>query len=294
MTSRPEPDRSQEPLAQRIREAFEILRLKHTAQQFEEALANPAPDLSRLDWLWSLLEPQVRQRIEARIERRIRESRLPERKTMAEFHFEFQPKLDKDLVLELDTLAFLDKGRNVLLAGWSGTGKSHIAMALGTSGCVANRRVRYTTSADLLAILNASRVDNTLNKALKAYTRPELLIIDEVGLEQVEKAEAARAGLVQKVLLPRHNDQRSTIITSNIPWDGWGSYLGDQLGANAILDRLIQRSHVIVIEGPSWRAHLHEQELAARQAEKAQAAPTDDARPRGEEAKPARRKKEKT
>jgi DNA replication protein DnaC len=162
--------------------------------------------------------------------------------------------------MELNTLRFIDQGRNILLAGMSGTGKSHISKALGLAACTANRRVLYTTSADLLARLNASLADDTLAMALKPYTRAELLILDEIGLEQVERKEASRSGLVQKVLLPRYNDNRSTIITSNIPWEAWADYLDDQLGATALLDRLIHRSHVIVINGPSFRDHEHRQE----------------------------------
>ncbi len=143
-----------------------------------------------------------------------------------------------------------------------GTGKSHIALALSLVACAANRRVLYTTSADMLARLNMSLADDTLAHALKPYTRAELLLIDEVGLEQVERDEARRSGLMQKVLLPRYNEQRSTIVTSNIPWEAWGDYLGDHLGATALLDRLLHRSHVIVINGPSYRDWAHKQEAA--------------------------------
>jgi DNA replication protein DnaC len=173
--------------------------------------------------------------------------RLPVRKTFEAFNFGFQPKLDNDLILELATLRFVAQGKNVLLAGMSGTGKSHIALALGFIACAANRRVLYTTSADMLARLNMSLADDTLAQALKPHTRAELLVIDEVGLEQVERSEARRSGLIQKVLLPRYNEQRSTIITSNIPWEGWGDYLG----ATALVDRLRHHSHVI--NGPSYR-----------------------------------------
>ena len=253
-------------LVARVREGFATLRLSQAARRFDELLAGPEPDLSRLEWLWAVLEPQVRARVEAQIERRIKESRLPARKTLADFDFAFQPKLDRDLILELSTLAFLEQGRNVLLAGWSGTGKSHIAMALALNACMANKRVRYTTSADMLSTLNESLADQTLVQTLKRYTRPDLLVIDEVGLEQVERPVASRAGLMQKVLLPRYgeSERRSTIITSNIDWKAWGDYLGDQLGAAALLDRLLHHSHVIVIDGPSWRDHEHKKDVAGR------------------------------
>ncbi len=257
--SSPSPD---EQLT-RLHDGLAALGLGELRRALDEALAAPVKDETRLAWLWRLVEPQLRRRIESRAERRIREARLPVRKTIEAFDFAFQPKLDKDLIVELATLRFVAQGKNVLLAGMSGTGKSHIALALALLGCAANRRVLYTTSADMLARLTMSLADDTLAQALKPYTRADLLVLDEVGLEQVERSEARRSGLMQKVLLPRYNQRRSTVITSNIPWDGWGDYLGDHLGATALVDRLLHHSHVIVINGPSYRDWEHKQEAGA-------------------------------
>lgn len=261
--TKPPTKLSPDELLKHLHDGLAVLGLGELRRALDETIAEPAKDESRLAWLWRLVEPQLRHRLESRAERRIRDARLPVRKTFEAFDFAFQPKLDKDLVLELATLRFVVQGKNVLLAGMSGTGKSHIALALGLLACAANRRVLYTTSADMLARLTMSLADDTLAQALKPYTRAELLVIDEVGLEQVERGEARRSGLMQKVLLPRYNAQRSTIVTSNIPWEGWGDYLGDHLGATALVDRLLHHSHVIVINGPSYRDWEHKQEVGA-------------------------------
>jgi len=258
-TTRLNPDE----LLKKLHDALTVLGLGELQRALDETLDAPIKDESRLAWLWRLVEPQLRRRIESRAERRIREAHLPVRKTFESFNFGFQPKLDKDLVMELATLRFVAQGRNVLLAGMSGTGKSHIALALALLACAANRRVLYTTSADMLTQLTMSLADDTLAQALKPYTRAELLVVDEVGLEQVERDDARRSGLVQKVLLPRYNQRRSTIVTSNIPWEGWGDYLGDHLGATAVVDRLLHHSHVIVINGPSYREWEHKQDVGA-------------------------------
>ena len=259
--SKEQPKTPTEPeLLERILDGLDALRLSEMRHALEQALEEPEPYQERLAWLWRLLEPQIKQRIEGRVERRVREAHLPARKTFEAFDFAFQPSLDRDFILELATLRFIEQGKNILLAGMSGTGKSHIALALALCACTANRRVLYTTSAAMLARLNASLADDTLVQAIKPYVRADLLVIDEVGLEQVERKEASRSGLIQKVLLPRYNEHRSSIITSNIPWEVWGEYLDDHLGATAIIDRLLHRSHVIVINGPSYREWAHRNE----------------------------------
>ena len=266
MPNHPATKTSPDDLLNRLQDGLAVLGLGEVRRALDEMLAEPVKDETRLAWLWRLVEPQLRRRLESRAERRISDARLPVRKTFEAFNFAFQPKLDKDLVLELGTLRFVAQGKNVLLAGMSGTGKSHIAQALALLACAANHRVLYTTSADMLARLNMSLADDTLARALRPYTRAELLVVDEVGLEQVERDSARRSGLMQKVLLPRYNAQRSTVITSNIPWEAWGDYLGDHLGATALVDRLIHRSHVIVINGPSYRDWAHKQDVGSANA----------------------------
>jgi DNA replication protein DnaC len=252
----------------RIREALQELRLPEMATQLEQDLlhASPAGE-GRLDFVWRLLEPQLLARRHRSVAWRVRRALLPGPKTFDEFDFAFQPKLDRDRVLELATLDFIRRGENLLVAGMSGTGKSHICIAIGQLACVAGIRTRYTTSADMLSALAASLAAGTLTQTLRTYTHPELLIIDEVGLDRPERETTPDAQLFYRVIRPRYQGTRSTVITSNIEWDKWGSYLGDDVATVAILDRLIEHGHLLRIDGPSWRGHQHEM-LNARSAGK--------------------------
>jgi len=240
-----------------IRAALRELRLPEMAAQFDTLLADGADGDSRPQWLWRLLEPQLHRRRERSAERRIREARFPCRKSLDNFNFAFQPDLDRHRVLELATLDFIRRGQNLLVAGMSGTGKSHICIAIGYLACAAGVRTRYTTSADMLADLHASLATHSLVEAAQAYARPQLLIIDEVGLDRPERDAGRDAQLFYKVIRPRHQATLSTVITSNIDWEAWGAYLGDDIATVAILDRLIEHGHLLTIEGPSWRGAQH-------------------------------------
>jgi DNA replication protein DnaC len=244
--------------ADKLREALRELRLSEMLASLEqELLAGPRDDDSRLDFLWRIVEPQWIARRQRSLEYRISRAMLPEQKTFDGFNFAFQPNLNKDRVLELAGLDFVRRGENLLVAGMSGTGKSHICIAIGHLACRAGLRVRYTTSADMLTALAAAASVGALDEALKEYVRPELLIIDEVGLDRVERAAVADAQLFYKVIRPRHERARSTALTSNIDWEDWGKYLGDDIATAAVLDRLIEHGHLITIKGPSYRAEEH-------------------------------------
>lgn len=242
-----------------IREMLEDLRLPIMADELDTAADEGlSSSVSHLDLVERLVRAQYIARQNGRFDRRIKAAKFPSRKTLDDFDFAFQPKLDRQLVMQLATCEFIGAGRNVLIGGMSGTGKSHIAISLGYLACSHNMRVRYTTSADMLRTLHVGSVIDDLTQALKAYERPELLIIDEVGLDRHERDTKYDADLFYKVVSARYERQTSTLITTNINWEDWGEYLGgNDIATAAILDRLIHRGHSITIEGPSWRAREH-------------------------------------
>lgn len=241
-----------------IRDALDELRLRDMKAQLEDELENDDSD-AWLDRVWRIVDAQLRARRERAIERRIKAARFPAHKTLDTFDFDFQTGVDRDQIMHLATLDWLERRQSLLFGGMSGTGKSHIAMALGHLACVHGYSVRYTTSAKMLTELHLALATHDLQQAIKPFIRCALLIIDEVGLDRPERQAcmADDAGLFYKVVSARYEDGLSCVITTNIEWDQWGNYLGDDIATAAILDRLVHYSRAIHIDGPSWRSHQH-------------------------------------
>jgi len=184
----------------------------------------------------------------------VRVSGLVERKTLEAFDWDFQPTLDKDFIVELGRLDFVRRHDDLIFTGESGTGKSHILKAFGLRACEQQLTVRYARCVDLLDDLHAGLADQSYPIRLKAWARPALLIIDDVGLGQVRKrADEPTAAHSLFNLIDRRHGHASTAITSNIKLGNWGRYLGDATVAKAILDRLAMQAIRIDINGPSYR-----------------------------------------
>ena len=177
--------------------------------------------------------------------------------------------------MDLATLAWVERKEDLVLIGETGTGKSHIAKALCLLGCRrAQWRVRYTTCANLLADLYASLADGTLAEALKRYTRPQLLLVDDLGYDPLEQEQAREAQLLYKVLEARH-EKVSTIITSNLSAGEWADYLGNHYLTAALLDRVLYHGTVITIEGPSYRLAQHKKRQAGLKPPSTEPPPVD-------------------
>jgi DNA replication protein DnaC len=248
---------------EKIRSCLKLLKLNIIAAILDDELARAAREaLPATELFERLLSKEAESLINRRIERRIKEAKMPERKLLTDFDFDFQTGLDKAQILQLAKLDFVRRKQGVIIAGNSGTGKSHIAKALLLIGCQETYRCRYTTASDMLRELLAGLADDSLDKKLRHYLSPDILLIDEVGFDRLEQQEAGKACLFHKVIDGRYC-RGTTIMTTNIDFKELGDYLGDPVITTAIVDRMVHHSIIITIDGPSWR--LHESQMLNKQ-----------------------------
>lgn len=242
-------------IVEHVRKHLKTLKLNRMEKALDVTLAQAAQqNQSPVAVLERLLEIEAVSLVERRMERRIRESKLPERKLLADFDFKFQTGIDQRQVMELSTLGFVQRKQWLILAGCSGTGKSHIAKALLLLGCQQLYRCRYTTAAFMLQDLLSGLADDSIDDKLKAYVRPDILLIDEIGFDRLEQEESRNASLFFKVIEGRYC-KNTTILTTNIDFKILGQYLGDPVVTTAIVDRMVHHAVIINIDGPSYRMH---------------------------------------
>lgn len=278
---------SDDELMVRLREHLRFLQLSHTNKHLDELLAwarrqRPSP----LALLEHVLGQEVDTKREARIERRVYNSGLKERKLLEAFDWDFQPTLDKATVLELARLDFVEHAEDVLINGDPGTGKSHILKAIGMRACERGVSFRYARCVDLLDDLHAGLADGTYPKRLRNWARPKLLIIDDVGLGQLKKHEdEPTAAHTLYNLVDRRHGKASTAITSNIELSEWGRFLGDAIITRAILDRLVMNAIRLRIDGPSYRQQVAEDRAKKRADKQSKVATANKPRARKARAK---------
>ena len=170
----------------KIRQHLETLKLLGIQKVLDQELARASQQgLPPTELVERLFAIEATARIERRIERRIKESRLPERKLLSDFDFTFQTGVEKTQILEIAKLDFVPRKQGLVIAGNSGTGKSHIAKALLLIGCQHLYRCRYTTAAEMLTELMVSLADQSFHQKLKQYTSPDILLIDELGFDRL-------------------------------------------------------------------------------------------------------------
>jgi len=240
-----------------IAQMSEYLGLKNLSRQYTEYVQQAhEKQLGLLEFLQLILQEETIRKRECSIRYHITESRLPHPyKLLADFDFSFQPKLSKSLVMDLASMEFIKHQESLLLIGDCGTGKSHIAQALGVIACEQGYKVLYTTCAALINNLNNGVFEKNLPKRLRRYINPDLLIIDEMGHDRLELQVTKEAHLLFKVVDERYHLNRSLIFTTNVEEKAWAEYLGDPVSTRAILDRIFHHAVKVDIRGPSYRQH---------------------------------------
>jgi DNA replication protein DnaC len=200
-------------------------------------------------YLLRMTELELLDRERRATERRIHQARFPVVKSLDSFEFLAVPALNKTLVLELARCEFLERRENVLLLGNSGTGKTHVALALGLAACQRGHRVRFTTAAALVHELMEARDEKRLLRFQKQMASYELLIVDELGFVPLSKTGAE---LLFEVFSQRY-ERSSTFVTSNLPFQEWTEVLGSERLTGALLDRLTHHVHILEMNGESYR-----------------------------------------
>lgn len=234
----------------RIEDNLRSLNLTHLLASYREhALKAEKDSAAPLEFLDRLLADETAARFERRVSRRVARARFPVLKSIEAYDWKHPKKIDRQRVLDLFDMSFVAKKRNVLLVGGTGLGKTHLAIALGYAGCQKGIQVLFTTAIDAVNQLGAALGDGTFLKRLKTYTRPDLLIVDELGYLPVDKQ---GADLLFQIISHRY-ERGSIVLTTNRVFKDWGQIFNDSTVAAAVVDRLAHHSEVVIVEGTSYR-----------------------------------------
>lgn len=229
---------------------FELLKLDKIKEYYPTYIENASKnDISLTDMLYELTNKEIEYRDERASQIQVTVSAFPYKKELCDFDFDYQPSINKQEIMELNTLGFLERHENILFVGPSGVGKTHLATSIGITAAKKRYSVYFISCHDLITQLNKAHYENKLEARIKHFCRYELLIIDEIGYLPVDKQ---GANLFFQLIAKRY-EKHSTIITTNQTFNKWGDVFSDNVLANAILDRLLHHSSIINIKGNSYR-----------------------------------------
>jgi len=226
------------------------LKLPGVGRAYEE-LARQAGDggWGYAEYLREVLDEELRTRQERVASQRLREARFPDVKTLDQIDWNALSGVPRPKIAELATCAFVDRAEDVVIAGPVGTGKTHLAIALGVEAARRRYRVAFFRAADLVRDLLEARDARTLGRLHQRVERVALLIVDELGFVPFDRA----GGELLFNLLSERHERRSTLVTTNLAFSEWVSVLGDEKLTTALLDRLAQRAHILTPQGHSYR-----------------------------------------
>ncbi len=234
-----------------IDRALRKLRLSGIANTLDTRLVQAQSEqMAHLDFLSVIVNDELVRRQDRLIERRIKNAAFRDaHRSLDNFDFKWNPKMDRTLVFELASGRFIEQREDALFLGPPGTGKSHLAQAIGLAAIHQGHPVLYKETHVLLEELADATLDESRKDYIKKLVAAPLLIIDDLGMRSVPRS--AAEDLLEIVI--RRYERASTILTSNRPVDDWGKLLGDNAAVSALLDRLLHHAHILKCGPKSWR-----------------------------------------
>lgn len=231
-----------------LKEELTYLKLNFIAENLDQLIQEKKE--THLDFLEAIIHAELIEKKQKATERRIKIARIPVAKTLDNFNFAHPDQIEPEKIRMLFRLNFVEKKENIIFCGGVGLGKTHLASALAMEVCRAGYTVLFTSAVEIINTLKAAKHNNTLPRIIKKYTRPQLLVIDELGYMPVDKE---ACDLLFQIVSGRY-ECGSVIITTNRSYKDWPIiFNNDATVTSAILDRLLHHVETIKIEGRSYR-----------------------------------------
>ena len=228
-------------------ELLKLEKIKENIDQYIDLINNKKKDV--VDTLYELTNLEIELRNEKAIYGCVRTAGFPFLKTFEDFDFSFQPTINREQIIDFKNLRFIENKENIIFVGSPGVGKTHLATAIGITAAQNRNSTYFINFNDLIANLKKANSENRFINRINHYAKYKVLVIDEVGFLPVDPEGANM--LFQ--LINKRYERHSTIITTNKPFGKWHEIFNDVTLANAILDRLLHHSHIININGNSYR-----------------------------------------